>query len=179
MKSCIFSTLLVFSFLFAETEVIVKNNEAQNSTTYSMVGNVLAANGIYSSPIELNLVCVKSNVDNTWLYTILLYYSGISWLELKEGESLVIIIDGEETSLHTFGEIEKNITYLPNGEVFIEEGVYYMITPDLVGEMIAAEKVEAKVMGKYTHYRYFTSENLENFRDYYNKYMKDVGSSDG
>jgi hypothetical protein len=147
-------------------------DESSNATIVRMNGNRLAGG---MSSLELN--AQRFEKEGQISYSLFIRYSGLFFLNIDQGKSLLLIIDGQPTQITGSGSNGRR-NYISIG--LVEEVAYYHnIEPDLIRKIAYAKQVEIEVQGSTTVLkRYFKTKNLLIFKEFYNSYMeKTTGSS--
>ncbi len=103
-------------------------------------------------------------------YSLIVVYSGPTFIGIGEGKTLVLIIDGQRLEVAGSGS-EKGRTTLSVG--LIEEKAYYHdIDPDLIRMLAYAREVEVEIIGtRKTLNRHFKEKNFTNFRRFYDLHV--------
>jgi len=137
-------------------------------TIHGMSGNILAGTPPLSTTyVQLNAERYTSR-DGEILYSLVVDYSSDEWLYIREGESLVLLVEGYRIGLKGKGSSpHRGMGY--SGR--INEKAWYGISFESL-EMIAnAKEVEARVIGSHHHVdRVFSEENFRYFREFANKH---------
>lgn len=137
-------------------------------TIDEMTGNILAGTPPWGTTyVELNVERYTSR-DGEILYTLVVDYSSDEWLFIRDGESLVLLVEGYRIGLKGKGSSGyRDIGYRGR----INEKAWYGISFESL-EMIAnAKEVEARIIGSRHHVdKHFSEENFRYFREFVNKH---------
>jgi len=146
-------------------KVITTHDKSDFYTADSMTGNLLGGRLNH----ELNAARVSAK-DGTVHYALGVYYYGTNWMSIKPGESLILLIDGEQINVKGQGSQSYRKT-LENG--MVSELAKYAVTPKLLKKIASAKQVKVKIIGSdLVAEKYFTKTNFENFKQFVNDYVK-------
>lgn len=109
-------------------------------------------------------------------YSLFVVYAGPTFLNIDNGRSLVLDIDGQRQELSGQGS-ERHRAIVSLG--LVEEKAYYHdIDPDLIRRLAYAKKVEVMVLGSQDAVRRkFKVEHFRDFRKFYDYATERVASS--
>ncbi len=105
-------------------------------------------------------------------YNVIVRYASESWLYIENGESLILLVDGE--SLNLSGEGSLSHREVQNiGKVFVVEHAWYKISPENLKKIASASEVRIKLIGT-NHFekRHFSEKNLKKFKEFVEEYVK-------
>jgi len=160
-----FMILLVLSAGCSPTMVSFFDQDSRAQIS-RMSGNRLAG-GLTS--VELN--GQRFDKGEGLAYSLIVVYSGPTFIGIGEGKTLVLVIDGRRLEVAGTGS-GRNRTTLSVG--LIEEKAYYHdIDPDLIRTLAYAKEVEVEIIGtRKTLNRHFKEKNFTNFREFYELHVK-------
>lgn len=167
-KITILTVLLVLMGCGSQVAVIeTVDEEFYDSRINKMTGNALIEtppSGVDS--VELNAERYTS-AEGTILYNLVVEYSSSDWLFVKEGESLILIVDGQRIGLKGKGSgPHRDIAYGGRRT----EKAWYGVSLDILKMITNAETVKVTIIGSRRSIdRDFTQENFENFRRFVQK----------
>ena len=168
MKLFSIFTFMILFLLSAGCAATTVSFFDQDSQAYisRMRGNRLAG-GI--TTVELN--GQRFDKGGSPSYSLIIVYSGPTFINIGAGKTLVLIIDGQRFEIPGQGS-EKNRTTLSIG--LIEEKAYYHdLAPDLVRMLAYSREVEVEITGSSKVLnRHFKEKNFINFREFYELYVK-------
>lgn len=103
-------------------------------------------------------------------YSLIVKFTGTDWLFIKNGEALILLIDGERIGFQGEGSLNhRNV-----GRGWIEEQAWFDISLDDLLKIANAKEVRLKIIGsQYYIERTFVEFNFKNFKDFITKYCKD------
>ncbi len=145
------------------------HDDFEGYTIHRMTENVLAGGlPIYGATIRLNAQQFETK-DGEITYSVIVRYTGDSWLFIQDGESLMMLIDGESLNLSGDGSLSHRNTILGAG---VEEMAWYPISADDFRKIAYAKEVKLKIKGsQYFAERKFRQANFNNFKKFITKYM--------
>ena len=147
------------------------------TTRNTMRGNYISPDKwLPGAIIELNFQRFLTEKGRT-TYSLVIEYHAVSdsqgWLFIAQGESLILLVDGERIGFRGNGSLRhREVGY--GGGVY-ETAYYHDVAPAVLWKIANAKKVEAKILGS----RYFitcrlTSTNLNNFRRFCESYAPEA-----
>jgi len=145
------------------------HDDFEGYTIYRMTENVLAGGmPIYGATIRLNAQCFVSKEGNK-SYSVIVRYTGDSWIFIKDGESLMMLIDGAPLNLSGDGSLQHRNTIYGAG---VEELAWYEISEENFRKIANAKEVQLKIKGsQYFTERKFSQANFNNFKKFITNYM--------
>jgi len=97
-------------------------------------------------------------------YSLIVRYVSKDWLFIEDGESLVLLIDGERVGFTGSGS-SSNRMVLTGGYVFEES--FYFVSADDIRRIAQAKSVSVKIVGSSGYIkREFSEKNLQRFREF-------------
>jgi len=111
----------------------------------------------------------KGNVPS---YSLIVIYSGPTFINIDPGESLILIVDGKRYEFQGNGS-DQNKNIISIG-VIEEKAYYHDLEPDFFRILAYAKEVEVEVHAtRNIMNRHFKKNNFTNFKEFYNLYVKD------
>ena len=129
---------------------------------------------ILSAKMFEDMVCLdiqRFQKDDLVEYDLILKYGPTSnWLFIESGESLVLLVDGKRIGFTGDGSSQhRNV--LSGGSII--EKAYYNITPEQILEISNASEVSVKIIGsQYYAERKFLKSTFNNFKQFYEEFVK-------
>jgi hypothetical protein len=147
------------------------SDEFEGHTINQMEWNLLGARDVSSKGlIFLNVQKYTKGVDT--LYSLVILYIADDWLFIRDGESLVLLADGERIGFTGKGS-SSNRNVSKGGSV--TENAHYKITEQQLINIIGANEIKVKIVGtQYYAQRFFTEENIKNFRLFVQEYVTPI-----
>ena len=153
------------STIFYRVEII--HDEFDDYTIYKMQGNLLSGGNFTGSVIALNIQKFI-NKENEISYQLVVIYVHSNWLFIKKNESLILLIDGERIGFSG----EGSSTHREVLSTLVREIAYYEITKENLIKLINAKEIKVKIIGdQYYVERYFSEDNFNNFKNFFNQYI--------
>lgn len=164
--------------------IITTKDEFDNCEWKKMAGNILGDKDTHFSNDEYNTLCyVELNIQrymkgNAIKYSLHIKYicseSGkSSWLFITSGESLILLVDAKRIGFTGEGSSGMREVQTAGSIVYVIEQAFYRITPEQIKEISYASEIKVKIIGKpYYIERFFTAENLQNFKQFYEEFVK-------
>lgn len=130
---------------------------------YRTAGNILATGAQIHPQVELNLERRDFPRNEPTFYAVV-EYSGSSWLNIVEGATLTLTLDGESSTLGGPGsEEDRRVLH----GTLVHERARYPLTHEQVERIAAAETAAVAVQGRAGSVRRaLSSQNLENLRTF-------------
>ena len=140
-------------------------------TIHRMQDNLLGMEKDSFGGIELNVQ--QFIKDGRTSCSLIVSYTGLDWLFIDEGETLVLLVDGERLQFSGKGSYDHRDVERGYSLVTIKEKAWYDITLEQLKKITFAQDVKVKVKGR-SHFltRFFTELNFDAFRRFYKKYVK-------
>lgn len=154
--------LLVFSCSPSFTIQYAKD-QFDNYEVYFTRWNTIKINDnfLWSKSVEINFqVFIKIPIVQ---YNIITIYEGDDWLFIEEGESLILLVDGERMAFT--GEGSSGHRNVFGGRV--SEMAFYDITKEQLRKLAKANEIKVKIIGRYPIRGIFTEQNIKNLRKFY------------
>jgi len=162
--------------------ISVKHDEFLGTTRYSTACEIKTSSigmGVLeifatNTPtiVTLGLEKIISSEKDTIFY-ISIFFSSHKWLFIQEGESLILLVDGESIKLFGTGSTDhRDVTSLLSS-VRVNEQSMYPVTPELIKKISLASNVRLKIIGKnesitgeftdqcFTNFKKFIEEAIE------------------
>jgi len=139
------------------------------TTTYRLEGNVVTDSIMHDYYLRLEFNAQKTVTrDSVAAYSVMVGFLSSDWLAIKEGESLVLLVDGQRVGLT--GEGSSHFRQAAtNGAV--SELAYYPVTHDQLVKIGGAREVRFKILGEdYDIERSLTPDNLMNLKRFAAEY---------
>lgn len=160
--------VLLFGCARLTSRIEITYDDFYDDQTVTMAGNILAGTSPLSvTHVELNAEEYRSR-DGKILYSLIVDYSSNEWLFIRQGESLVLDVDGQRIGLKGNGSAaHRGIIYGDR----VREKAWYGISYEAL-EMIAhAEEVRLRVIGtRHEVERYFSEQNFRNLKHFVRRY---------
>jgi len=140
------------------------NDAFDGFTIDRMSGNYLTDTYNVSNSAWLNVQKYKSKNDVISYHLIIEYWDS-KWLFIGEGESLVLLVDGERIGFT--GEGSKQFREVESGTygVASKEKAFYSVTVEQLRKISNAKEVKIKIQGSTSFAtREFSKENFQNIR---------------
>ncbi len=134
----------------------------EDYTVDTITGNVLVGRPpLDTARVELNAQESRSK-DGKIFYSLIVDYTAVDWLFIKEGESLVLLIDEQQVGLKGKGSSShRGIDY----DGWKNEKAWYGFSFEGLDMIANAKEVKVRIIGTQRHVdRYFSEENFKNFR---------------
>lgn len=159
---------LFFSCATAPYKVKTMHDEFDGYTLHRMQANTLSGGGLLGGNIAINPQKFISK-DGKIIYSLVVEYAGEGWLFIQEGESLILLVDGQRIGLKGDGSSRhRNTVY---GGVVSEQALYDINREDLI-KISNANEVKVKIIGsQYFAERHFSQVNFENFKKFVAQYV--------
>jgi hypothetical protein len=144
-------------------------DEFEGHTIDRMYSNYLSGGVplLDDATIELNVSRFESKLGNV-SYSLIVRYSGEGWLFIDEGNSLILLIDGESISFMGDGSISSRKVIMGS---IVEEFAYYETSTDMIKKIANAQEVRIKIKGKGKRERHFSKTNFDNFKKFANNHI--------
>jgi hypothetical protein len=153
----------------ASYSVKTMNDEFDGYTINRMQKNRLGGGILLGSIVDLNVQ--KFVKDSLVVYSLIVRYEGHDWLFIQNGESLILLVDNERIGLVGDGSVSHRDVL--SGGLVKEQAWYDNITPEQLKKIAYATEVKIKIIGSQYHAeRYFTSQNFQNFQQFYSEYVE-------
>ncbi len=161
----IFSALIFAGCTSVSYLVNVIEDEIPGVTIYRMRNNLLGSDDRFLATGNAYLNLQKNAKDTDVSYYMILEYYSEKWLHIREGESLVLTIDGETVGYR--GEGSKNHRDFTSQGAFVEKAFYSIESSD-IERIASAKSIAMKIIGDDAFiYRHFTASNSKNFKLFY------------
>ena len=149
-------------------EYKVKCDEESGKTICSMTGNALKPFVPRYPLLSLGIISEETRDNRTRFFLRILYVNEKEWLNLVEGESLQLILDGVSITLD--GPGSRSDRYVgEDGKVY--EVALYETSGESIRKVAAAEKVAVHIGGDFELKKYFSPVNRLYFRQFIMKYF--------
>jgi hypothetical protein len=173
MKIKIYILLLILVILIQSCGIIYHvqtiRDDFEGYTIYRMKGNMLSGSAFLGASIWLHCQKVITDKGDNYYYLIVEYGSD-DWLFIEDGESLILLVDGKRIAYNGDGS-RKNRDVISAG--LVKETAFYEVEIDDIKTIAYAKVVRVKIIGSsYLVERYFSQENILNFRKFYLEYSK-------
>ena len=158
--------------------IYVKHDEFEGSTKYSTACVLKTPTGYgmlevmaYNTPTTIVIGLDKLiTVENDTLYSISASFSSHKWLFIKEGESLIFLIDGEPIKLVGTGSTQHRDASSSVSSVSVTEQSIYPVTPNIIKKIASASEVKVKIKGQNEFITgEFSEQCFKNFRRFVNE----------
>ena len=178
MKKLFFFICLVSAFVLAGCHgmfysVREYRDEPQVSRIISMDNNFILGDGQYGVYHELNAQKLIP-AEGEPVYSLAYVYSGLDWIYIEEGESLILQIDGETIKLE--GEGSSGHRRMLSETAYsqtVEEKATYVITEEILRRLAGAESIKTRIDGSRNYaLRRTTEDTIKNFKDFVTKYVE-------
>jgi hypothetical protein len=145
-------------------------------TLYRVKENILAD---YNKPFlgggqEIHLkpqLFVNKEGEKT--FSLLLRYKFSTWIFIKEGESLILMVDNVRIGFSGDGSNQHRDTYIDYHKVVADEVAIYITDELTLKQICNGKSVQVKIIGEsYSITRYFDANNFKNFRQFFSDYCK-------
>ena len=167
LGTLIFATLLTACRSSAPIPYKIETtyHAAGGYTVDTMTGNRLGDDEGY----ELN-AARYSGKDGTVNYALGVFYSGEQWMFIEPGVSLILWVDSHRFGLKGQGSLRDRKSM---GNGYVREIAKYPVAPEILQKMATAGAVKIQIIGRnFVTQKFFTSQNLENFREFVDTYVK-------
>jgi hypothetical protein len=126
-------------------KIVINPNDSGGATTYSLVYNdVRPADDDFRGTIQnIHLDIQRLDVKGITKFQLVLVYSGTKRLYIKDGESLILFLDGQRLVLRN----ERSENTETRGRI-VTEGAAYPVIPDELIRIANARQVRLKIIGK-------------------------------
>jgi len=175
MKRLYLITIFLFIFSCTGYKVITIPNSGDYQNIHRMSGNFLPVNkkylGTYGN-FQISGEVRFNNDKNKKEYSLIVGGLIQDGLNIKEGKSLLLNIDGENIEF-----IRRNKPYRVkkvkmNRQKYILELAWYDISKEILNKISNAKNIEFTVYGKDKLIEgKFSRKNIENFSNFYSKYV--------
>jgi len=171
-KSLVLYTLVILLVSCGASLSSIKKttDEFEGHTIDRMYSNYLSG-GIPildDATIELNVSRFESKLGNV-SYDLIVRYSGEGWLFISEGNSLILLIDGESYSFTGDGSSSSRKVIM--GSV-VQEFAFYQTDTDMINKIANAQEVKVKIKGSNgAKERHFSKANFDNFKKFANSHI--------
>lgn len=139
------------------------DNTTHNYMLYNWLGNQSLSSDRFSFDLGEYIQ------EDTTNYYINIIYWGNDWFFIESGESLILLVDGKRISFSGEGSYQSREVITGN---LVSEFAYYDITKEGIETLVNAKSIEVKIIGEYSTTLYFTKENLERIKSFYNQFIK-------
>jgi hypothetical protein len=150
--------------------IVINPDDSGGATTYSLAyNNVRPSDDAFRKSVQnIRLDIQRLDVKGMTQYQLVLVYSGTQWLYIKEGESLMLFLDGQRLTLKS-ARAENTETHGSS----VTEGAAYPVTPDQLDRIAHATQVRLKIIGrKGSREASFTPTNTKYFRRFVSRYVE-------
>ena len=143
--------------------------QSDGPTIYRLTGNKLKGSSILpKATLELNVQWswYKGKMLDT-KFSLMVRFTGEDWLSIEEGESLVLLVEGERFTFSGDGS-SKHRSVMTG---YIEELAWYDIDFDMFHDITGAGELKVKVIGSQSIIeREFSSTNSSHFSEFWNEF---------
>lgn len=146
-------------------KVTTHHDQFEDVTIIQMRNNLLAGWNMISDANSVYLNAIKYEKENEVRYSFLVEYRGSNWLFIGEGETLILLIDGESIAVN--GRGSSHHREIGSGPT-ISERAYYDLPLDLFIKMARAKEIKVKIKGlSYYIERHFSQINLNRWKKFF------------
>jgi hypothetical protein len=149
-------------------EYKVECDEVSGKTICSMTGNALKPFVPRYPLLALGIISEETRDNRTRFFLRILYVNEKEWLNLDEGESLQLILDGVSIVLDGPGSLSDRYVG-EDGKVY--EVALYETSDENIRKVAAAEKVAVQLGGDFELKKYFSPINKLYFHQFIMKYL--------
>ncbi len=149
-------------------------DEFEGYTIVRMSNNSLSGSGLYIDTGIVNLNVQKFiSKEGRESYSLIVEYVDYSdyatWLFIRSGESLVLLIDGKRIGFTGEGSWnDRDVLY--GGSIV--ETAWYAVSPEIIRMVANAKEVKVKLVGdKGFVQRHFNQTNFSNFKKFVENYL--------
>jgi len=148
-------------------------DDFDNYTIHRMKGNQLV-NSEFWDMYRFDIDLQKFEQEDRISYSLIARHVGTEWLFIEEGETLILLVDGERTGFSGDGSSShREVT--DGGRV--EEKAWYNISPGQIKQIIEAKEVRVKLKGKtWNREGIFRPSGIQAFRTFYTEYIAMTGN---
>jgi hypothetical protein len=161
MRSTLLAALLLLAACAPRYHVVERTDPFERLTVRRMRGDVLGGPGAGTDWVALNAEETRAAGDTARYALVVDYRTQGDWLEIRPGESLVLLVDGDRVGLSGPGSTRART----QGAAARREVARYPAGAALVRRIAAARDVRVRLVGRRYHVdRAFTPRNLARFR---------------
>lgn len=158
MKNILVIILLFITFNIAKSQKI--NSSIDEFTGKKQIS--LTKNELKDSRFSFNSYEVI-NKEDTICY-VQIEYIGSDWVFIETGNSLILLIDGNNETLNTVWREETEIF-----SGFVYESQQYVVKKDLFEKISKAKEIKVRIIGKYFYDTKFTENTFSGIKMFLSK----------
>jgi hypothetical protein len=163
MRSTLLTVLLLLAACAPRYGVVQRADPFERVTVRRMRGDLLGGPGAGADWVALNAEETRPAGDTARYALVVDYRTQGEWLEIRPGESLLLLVDGDRVALSGPGSTRAR----SEGAAARREVARYPASGELMRRIAAARDVRVRLVGRRYHVdRAFTRTNVARFRGF-------------
>ena len=151
----------------AFSKIVETRDDFNSLTKYELTINQLGGEGLFEATVFFNAILSRHD-SGTDIFYIAIRYRHDSWLFIEDGESLILLVDGERIGLSGAGSSGNRNVITAD---ILRERALYRVEPAQLRKIASAKDIRVRVEGsQYYVERYFTEKNFENLQSFVNRF---------
>jgi hypothetical protein len=159
-KALLFLPIFLISCSVAEYQIKSSYDKFNDIRQTYMAHNVVNAKDMLLDRVSFNLF--REDKKGQSNYFIHIFFVAPEWLFIEQGESLIMLVDGERIGFSGDGSINDR-EVISGG---VTESAYYPIDKKFIKKLSLAKSVEFQLIGKGKYEFEFYPENYEHVKEF-------------